>query len=158
MSATAWRWLGFTGRLHRRVFWPLAAPTIVLLLATSLAVPPLGAALAVIVLWPLASAAACRLHDVGRSGLWLLPIAALPMVMLGVLLMGNSMLTLILVASVNRTVSPAEIEHACVLTEEVLGWTLAGSLLATVAVLAWRGTRGANSYGPNPRTRSSTGH
>jgi len=137
----------FSGRAGRREFWMFAfvstAASFALLVldavlnaaviaATShyLTVPVLTFAYTLAVLIPLLAVAARRLHDSGRSGLWLL----LGLPGLGVTWVLRQLY------DIHRTVSPA------------WGFVPVGiAVLAITAFMLAKGTPGKNRYGPAPQ-------
>lgn len=144
----------FSGRFSRRRFWPLLAFSITVLAPLSIIVPPLGALVAMLLALPLAGVATRRMHEVGLSGRWLLPLVGIPTAMLAVLVLGNSML--ILVAAVNPTISDGDLSRAFIATETTLAWALGISILASCATLAWHGAPGPNRFGSDPQDADTT--
>jgi uncharacterized membrane protein YhaH (DUF805 family) len=136
----------FSGRTTRGSFWPLFMLALIVLIPLLIAVPPIGVLLAAFIILPLAGAATRRMHDVGLSGRWLLPLIVIPTLMLIILVLANSMLTLILVAAIDAAVSDGDISRAAVSAETVLAWTFGISFVASLAALAWRGA-GPNRFG-----------
>lgn len=137
----------FSGRTTRGSFWPSFVLALIVLVPLLIAVPPIGVLLAAVIILPLAGAATRRMHDVGLSGAWLLPLIVIPMLMLIILVLANSMLTLILVAAIDATVSDGEMSRSFVSGETVLAWGFVVSLMASLFVLALPGTRGPNIFG-----------
>lgn len=137
----------FSGRTTRDSFWPLSMLALIVLVPLLIAVPPIGVLLAAFIILPLAGAATRRMHDVGLSGRWLLPLIVIPTLMLIILVLANSMLTLILVAAIDATVSDGDISRAAVSVETVLAWTFGISFVASLATLAWPGTARPNRFG-----------
>jgi uncharacterized membrane protein YhaH (DUF805 family) len=129
----------------------LLLAVLVLLVPLSISVPPLAVLIAFLVILPLAAAATRRFHDVGLSGRWLLPLIVVPVLMLMILVLGNSMLTLILVAAIDRSISDGDISRACIAAEAALAWALGLSAVLSCVAFLWAGVRGPNRYGGDPR-------
>ncbi len=146
----------FSGRLNRSRFWPLLAFSLTVLAPLSIIAPPLGGMVAVLLALPLAGASTRRMHDVGLSGRWLLPLVVIPTTMLAVLVLGNSMLVLILVAAVNPTVSDGDLSRVFIATETMLAWALGISIFASCVALAWQGAPGPNRFGSDPQDADPT--
>lgn len=76
--APLWQWGRVSGRLARRGFWPLAL-LLLALLALNIGRGSFWAGLGAAGLaWPVLAAAIRRLHDTGRSGLWLIALFVPP--------------------------------------------------------------------------------
>jgi len=145
------RYLSFAGRATRTTFLPLLFAVLVTLVPLAIAVPPLAALITLVIICPLAAAATRRFHDVGLSGRWLLPLIFVPVLMLTILVLGNSMLTLILVAAIDGSVSDGDISRACIAAETALAWVLGVNAGLSCIAFLWTGVRGPNKYGDNPR-------
>lgn len=158
LLSSAWRsYASFSGRMRRGSFWPLFAFALVVLAALAIIAPPLAVLVAMPLALPLAGAATRRMHDVGLSGRWLLPLVGIPLAMLAVLVLGNSMLVLILVAVVNPTVSDGDLSRAFIAAETMLAWALGICILASCVALAWQGAIGPNRFGKDTRDADPTG-
>lgn len=137
----------FSGRARRREFWPFAMTVIFILLTTSIAIPPLGALLGCLMFIPLSSCAVRRLHDIDRSGSWLIPLIAIPSCMLLVFAVGLSILGVILVAVLGIETSPGQYEDGIRAIETALAWAFAVYLALIVVMLSWTGSPAANQFG-----------
>ena len=135
------------GRLSRRRFWPFAATAVVLVLVTSIILPPLGGLLGLVLAVPIATPAVRRLHDVGLSGFWLLPLLVLPIVLIGVMLFSISIFSLVLAAVIDSSLSQGQVEDVFRTTEIVLAGSFAGWLTLCMIALLWPGSKGANKFG-----------
>ncbi len=150
------RYAKFSGRARRREFWPFAIIALVILLVTSVIMPPLGAVLGCLMAMPLAGCAVRRLHDIGRSGAWLIPMIAIPACMLIVFTVGLSILGVIFVAALGFEMSPSQYEDGIRAIITALAWAFAGCLVATGAMLSWRGNQGSNEFGEAPAVAAET--
>ena len=153
-TGTYFRYFSFSGRVSRGAFLPVLAATLLMLVPLSISIPPLAAIIALLLILPLGAAATRRLHDVGLSGRWLLPLVVLPLLMLVMLVLGNSMLTLILVAVLDGTVSDGDLSRFFITAETVLAWVWAVSALLSCVAFCWTGVAGSNRYGDDPRSIS----
>lgn len=161
VKSTLRRWTDFRGRSRRKEFWyfslfllilSMAAGLAVLLLENTLgvAVPewPLNV-LGLLLLFPHLAVSVRRLHDAGKSGLWIVGPWLLVMAGLGLLLVNMSGLF------------PSEGTLSDIF---VVLWI--GSWVAVFAVMAltiiftflYNSQPGTNRYGPNPKGIDSSGN
>lgn len=136
----------FSGRARRREFWPFAMTVIFILLATSIAMAPLGALLGCLMFIPLTSCAVRRLHDIDRSGSWLIPLFVIPACMLIVFAVGLSIFGVILVAALGIETSPGQYEDGIRAIETALAWTFAVYLTLMMVMLSWAGSQASNQF------------
>ena len=98
----------FSGRAGRREFGPFAMTVLFIVLVTSVVLPPLGTLVGCLLFLPLSSCAVRRLHDIGRSGAWLIPLIAIPACMIVLFAIGLSILGVLLVATLGIKTSPSQ--------------------------------------------------
>ncbi|WP_332756261.1 DUF805 domain-containing protein [Sphingomonas sp. LB2R24] len=139
------------GRLRRRAFWPFAATAVALVLVTSIILPPLGGLLGLVLAVPIATPAVRRFHDVGLSGFWLLPLLVLPIVLIGIVLFSISIFSLVLAAVIDSSLSQGQVGDVFHNIEIVLASAFGGWLMLCLIALLWRGSKGTNRFGDNPR-------
>ena len=151
MASPGLKYFGLAGRLRRWPFWLFLVTSLGLIIPISLAAPPIGALLGLVLLPPLVSATTRRLHDVGLTGWWLIPLVAIPAAMLIVLAVGNSMFTLIFLAVLKVNVGESDLTVFFVGAETVLAYALGAWMLLSMVAFAWNGMPEPNSYGKNPR-------
>jgi uncharacterized membrane protein YhaH (DUF805 family) len=137
----------FSGRSRRREFWPFAITAVFIVLVTSVVMPPLGALIGCLVFIPLSSCAVRRLHDIGRSGSWLIPLIAIPACMIIVFAIGLSILGVVLVAALGIETSPSQYEDGIRLIETALAWTFAVYLVLMLVMASWTGSQASNQFG-----------
>ena len=113
---------------------------IFILLATGIVMLPLGALVGCLVLLPLSSCAVRRLHDIGRSGAWLIPLIAIPGCMVVMLSIALSTLGVLLVATLGSETSPAQYEDGIRAIETALAWTFAVYLTLMMVIIYWAGS------------------
>lgn len=140
------------GRLSRRAFWPFATTAIVLVLVTSVILPPLGGLLGLVLAVPIATPAVRRFHDVGLSGFWLLPLLVLPIVLIGVVLFSISIFSLVLAAVIDSSLSQGQVGDVFHGIEIVLAWSFAGWFTLCMIALLWPGAKGPNKFGDSLRS------
>lgn len=137
----------FSGRARRREFWPLAITAVFILFVTSVVMPPLGALIGCMVFIPLSSCAVRRLHDIDRSGSWLIPLIAIPACMIIVFAIGLSILGVVLVAALGIETSPSQYEDGIRVIETALALTFAAYLVLMLVMLSWTGSQASNQFG-----------
>lgn len=92
----------FKGRARRKEFWYFYLMTSVIMLGTSI-IPQIGFLLILLLTLPMLAVTSRRLHDVGRSGLWIVTLVAPWIILLIITIgvgIGSSESTPIIIASV----------------------------------------------------------
>lgn len=149
----------FRGRLNRAKWWLsnlLLVVLYIVIIVLSLVIPSatvgtiLGIAYAIVYIWIVLAAGTKRLHDINRSGAWLL-----------VFIGGPILLFVVFIAMAGVTAGLAllgggeNLDTAALAQVGVVGLVLGLVYLALcIWALVWfgclRGTVGANQYGPDP--------
>ena len=136
----------FSGRAGRREFWPFAMTVLFIVLVTSVVLPPLGTLVGCLLFLPLSSCAVRRLHDIGRSGAWLIPLIAIPACMIVLFAIGLSILGVLLVATLGIKTSPSQYEDGIRAIETALTWTFAVYLALMMVMLSLTGSQASNQF------------
>jgi uncharacterized membrane protein YhaH (DUF805 family) len=161
----------FSGRINRAKWWLTILVMVVMQIALEilqLVVPGLIAAILaflffVVVLWISLAAGTKRLHDLGRTGAWLILFFLVP-ILLGIVLVVDFVLAI----GAEALASMNEEEMLNRFTDPAL-WQSVGLVALVVGVLIFvieiwqliwfgclRGTAGSNRYGPDPLIQQAT--
>lgn len=168
------KYVVFSGRATRAEFWWWVLAVVIASIAASIADSVingltrgnidgvLSGIFALAVLLPNLAVTVRRLHDIGKSGWWLLAWIVLvvgPWVILGGLIIGATFGALFSAGSAPNLIeffAELLIGFALIWVLVILGFIFA--LLVSVAVIIWQiiwlarqGETGANRYGPDPR-------
>ena len=149
---------GFEGRIGRSAYWLFApVPVALALLAragepASSLIPALReplqwavAALALAALWPSLALTVKRLHDRGKSAIWLLPFWALPLALFWFLWRAPGMIAFTLLPN---PYVPPQLRSGLMIVGLVSAW-------ATIELYGFTGSRGDNRYGADPLERET---